>query len=202
MAALLSLEDYSIRFRTPEGDVQAVTDMNFTVAPGERVAIVGESGSGKSQTFLGVMGLLAKNGVATGRAMFNGVDMLKLRGAALDAVRGRDIAMVFQEPMTALNPSLRISRQLTEQLEVHQNASRAEAEKAALAMLERVGIPDPVRRFRLYPHELSGGMRQRVVIAMALLTRPKLLIADEPTTALDVTIQAQILDLFRELTAD
>lgn len=199
---LLELKEYTIRFETSEGEVQAVSGMNLSIAPGERLAIVGESGSGKSQTFLGVMGLLAKNGHTSGQANFDGQDLLKLSSRQLDKVRGKDITMVFQDPMTALNPSLRISRQLTEQLEVHQGLSPKAAAKEALQMLERVGIPDPARRFRLYPHELSGGMRQRVVIAMALLCKPKLLIADEPTTALDVTIQAQILDLFADLAAD
>ncbi|MDE1995112.1 MAG: ABC transporter ATP-binding protein, partial [Rhizobiaceae bacterium] len=199
---LLELKDYSITFRTPEGEVAAVSRMNLKIGRGERVAIVGESGSGKSQTFLGLMGLLAKNGRTSGQALLDGKDLLTLKPRELDQVRGQDMAMVFQDPMTALNPSLRISRQLTEQLEVHGGLSARAASTAALDMLKRVGIPDPTRRFSLYPHELSGGMRQRIVIAMALLTKPKLLIADEPTTALDVTIQAQILDLFNELTAE
>jgi oligopeptide transport system ATP-binding protein len=199
MDSLLSLVDYGVTFATPEGEVRAVSGMDLSIGPGERLAIVGESGSGKSQTFLGVMGLLARNGRTSGRAEFGGQNLLELAPRALDAIRGNDIAMVFQDPMTALNPSLRISRQLTEQLEVHQGLSSRAASDEALSMLARVGIPDPERRFRLYPHELSGGMRQRVVIAMALLCRPRLLIADEPTTALDVTIQAQILDLFADL---
>jgi oligopeptide transport system ATP-binding protein len=199
---LLELKDYSITFRTPEGEVAAVSKMNLSVRRGERIAIVGESGSGKSQTFLGLMGLLAKNGHTSGKALLEGRDVLALKPRELDQVRGKDMAMVFQDPMTALNPSLRISRQLTEQLEVHRGLSARAASAAALDMLKRVGIPDPDRRFNLYPHELSGGMRQRIVIAMALLTKPKLLIADEPTTALDVTIQAQILDLFNDLTAE
>ncbi|KAA0700556.1 ABC transporter ATP-binding protein [Neorhizobium sp. P12A] len=199
---LLELKDYSITFRTPEGDVAAVSKMNLKVGRGERIAIVGESGSGKSQTFLGLMGLLAKNGKTSGQALLEGKDLLALKPRQLDQVRGKDMAMVFQDPMTALNPSLRISRQLTEQLEVHRGMTARAASAAALDMLKRVGIPDPTRRYTLYPHELSGGMRQRIVIAMALLTKPKLLIADEPTTALDVTIQAQILDLFNELTAE
>ena len=199
---LLELKDYSITFRTPEGEVAAVSKMNLSVRRGERIAIVGESGSGKSQTFLGLMGLLAKNGHTSGQALLEGRDLLALKPRELDQVRGKDMAMVFQDPMTALNPSLRISRQLTEQLEVHRGLSARAASAAALDMLKRVGIPDPDRRFNLYPHELSGGMRQRIVIAMALLTKPKLLIADEPTTALDVTIQAQILDLFNDLTAE
>jgi oligopeptide transport system ATP-binding protein len=199
---LLELKDYSITFRTPEGEVAAVSKMNLSVRRGERIAIVGESGSGKSQTFLGLMGLLAKNGHTSGKALLEGRDVLALKPRELDQVRGKDMAMVFQDPMTALNPSLRISRQLTEQLEVHRGLTARAASAAALDMLKRVGIPDPDRRFNLYPHELSGGMRQRIVIAMALLTKPKLLIADEPTTALDVTIQAQILDLFNDLTAE
>ena len=199
---LLELKDYSITFRTPEGEVAAVSKLNLKIGRGERVAVVGESGSGKSQTFLGLMGLLAKNGRTSGQALLDGKDILKLKPRELDHVRGKDVAMVFQDPMTALNPSLRISRQLTEQLEVHGGLSARAASTTALDMLKRVGIPDPTRRFNLYPHELSGGMRQRIVIAMALLTKPKLLIADEPTTALDVTIQAQILDLFNELTAE
>ncbi|MBO9122297.1 MULTISPECIES: ABC transporter ATP-binding protein [unclassified Rhizobium] len=199
---LLELKDYSISFRTPEGEVKAVSNMNLTVKRGERIAIVGESGSGKSQTFLGIMGLLAKNGRTSGQALLEGRDVLALKPRELDHVRGKDMAMVFQDPMTALNPSLKISRQLTEQLEVHRGFTARAASAEALDMLKRVGIPDPSRRFNLYPHELSGGMRQRIVIAMALLTKPKLLIADEPTTALDVTIQAQILDLFNDLTAE
>jgi oligopeptide transport system ATP-binding protein len=199
---LLELKDYSITFRTPDGEVAAVSKMNLTIGRGERVAIVGESGSGKSQTFLGLMGLLAKNGKTSGQALLEGRDLLALKPRQLDQVRGKDMAMVFQDPMTALNPSLRISRQLTEQLEIHRGMTARAASAAALDMLKRVGIPDPARRYTLYPHELSGGMRQRIVIAMALLTKPKLLIADEPTTALDVTIQAQILDLFNELTAE
>ncbi len=196
---IFKTEDLTVRFDTPDGEVQAVSGLNLEIASGETVAIVGESGSGKSQTFLSVMGLLAKNGRASGKAILEGQDLLSLSPRALDVYRGSDISMVFQDPMTALNPSLRISRQLTETLEVHQGCSRAEADERAIAMLESVGIPDPKRRFRMYPHELSGGMRQRVMIAMALLCEPKLLIADEPTTALDVTIQAQILELFADL---
>jgi oligopeptide transport system ATP-binding protein len=199
-APLFELKDYSVHFSTPEGDVPAVDRLNLSVKPGERLAIVGESGSGKSQTFLGALGLLARNGTTSGEANFEGSNMVGMDTAELDTIRGSDITMVFQDPMTALNPVLRISRQLTEIVEVHTGASNREASKQALAMLERVGIPDAEKRFNVYPHELSGGMRQRVVIAMALLNKPKLLIADEPTTALDVTVQAQILDLFRNLT--
>ncbi len=196
---LLELTDYSIRFATPDGEVKAVSGLDLALAEGETLAIVGESGSGKSQCFNGVFGLLARNGRTEGRARLAGTDLLALSAKALDAVRGRDMAMVFQDPMTALNPALKIRRQLSETLEVHQGLPRREAEAQSLAMLRRVGIPEAERRMNQYPHELSGGMRQRVVIAMALLCRPKLIVADEPTTALDVTIQAQILELFREL---
>jgi oligopeptide transport system ATP-binding protein len=199
---LLSLRDYSVRFETQDGVVEAVSGLNLEIGAGERVAIVGESGSGKSQTFLGALGLLARNGSASGQALFRGINLLAMGQRDLDSIRGRDIALVFQDTMTSLNPALRVSRQLTEQLEVHQAMPRRAAERLAMDMLRRVGIPDPERRFHLYPHQLSGGMRQRIAIAMALLTRPKLLIADEPTTALDVTIQAQILDLFEELTRE
>lgn len=199
--AIFRTEDLTVRFDTPDGEVQAVSGLNLEIAAGETVAIVGESGSGKSQTFLSVMGLLAKNGRVAGKAVLEGRDLLAMSQRELDIYRGRDISMVFQDPMTGLNPSLKISRQLTETLEVHQGCTREEADARAIAMLESVGIPDPKRRFRMYPHELSGGMRQRIMIAMALLCEPKLLVADEPTTALDVTIQAQILELFAELKA-
>ena len=201
VAPLFELKDYSVTFSTPEGSVPAVDGMNLSINPGERLAIVGESGSGKSQTFLGALGLLARNGHIGGEALFEGRNLASMKPRELDKVRGKDITMVFQDPMTALNPVLRISRQLTEIVEVHTGATHAEASRQALEMLAKVGIPDPEKRFQVYPHELSGGMRQRVVIAMALLNKPKLLIADEPTTALDVTVQAQILDLFRSLTS-
>jgi oligopeptide transport system ATP-binding protein len=201
-APLFALHDFSIRFETQDGVVEAVSGLDFEIGAGERVAIVGESGSGKSQTFLGALRLLAKNGRAEGEAWFGEMDLLALSPRDLDRIRGRDIAVVFQDSMTSLNPALRISRQLTEPLEVHRGLPRKEAEGQALDMLRRVGIADPERRFRHYPHQLFGGMRQRIAIAMALLTRPRLLIADEPTTALDVTIQAQILDLFQEMTAE
>ena len=202
IAPLFELKDYSVRFSTPEGDVRAVDRLSLSIKPGERLAIVGESGSGKSQTFLGALGLLSRNGKTSGEANFEGRNMVGMKPAELDTVRGSAITMVFQDPMTALNPVLRISRQLTEIVEVHTGVTNAEASRQALAMLDKVGIPDPAKRFNVYPHELSGGMRQRVVIALALLNRPKLLIADEPTTALDVTVQAQILDMFRNLTSE
>ncbi|MEX6508214.1 ABC transporter ATP-binding protein [Jiella sp. M17.18] len=199
---LLQLADYRIAFATPDGAVQAVNGLDVAVRPGETLAVVGESGSGKSQTFNGVFGLLAGNAKTSGQALFEGRDLLAMSPRQLDAVRGADMAMVFQDPMTALNPAMKIKRQLSETLTIHRGMKRRDAEAEALKMLKAVGIPEAERRIEQYPHELSGGMRQRVVIAMALLCRPKLIVADEPTTALDVTIQAQILDLFRELTAD
>ncbi|WP_062014808.1 ABC transporter ATP-binding protein [Aureimonas sp. AU4] len=198
---VLELANYSVRFSTPDGEVKAVSDVDLAVHAGETLAIVGESGSGKSQTFNGVFGLLARNGRTEGEARLEGRDLLALKSHELDRYRGRDMAMVFQDPMTALNPVMKIRRQLAETLEVHKGVPRREAEGQALAMLKRVGIPDAERRIEQYPHELSGGMRQRVVIAMALLCAPKVIVADEPTTALDVTIQAQILELFAEQTA-
>jgi oligopeptide transport system ATP-binding protein len=197
---ILDVQNLAVRFTTPDGTVQAVSELTFSLAKGETLAIVGESGSGKSQTMLAMMGLLARNGVTSGQVHFLGQNLLTLSPRELDQVRGRQASMVFQDPMTALNPALRLSRQLTETLEVHEGLSAAAARERALAMLDQVGIPDPSRRFEQYPHELSGGMRQRVMIAIGLLCQPALLIADEPTTALDVTIQAQILDLFADLT--
>ena len=199
--SLLDIEDLSVRFATADGAVAAVERVSLTVQPGERIGIVGESGSGKSQLFLALLGLLARNGRASGRALFEGRDLLALPNAALNAVRGSDIAMVFQNPMSCLNPYLTIGTQLAEVLTTHKGASEAEARRRAAAMLARIGIAEPEKRLAAYPHEFSGGMRQRVMIAMALLGDPKLIIADEPTTALDVTIQAQILDLFRGLAA-
>jgi oligopeptide transport system ATP-binding protein len=199
--SLLAVEDLSVRFTTPDGIVPAVERVSLAIEPGERIGIVGESGSGKSQLFLALLGLLARNGRATGRALFAGRDLLALPNAALNAIRGSDIAMVFQNPMSCLNPYLTIGTQLAEVLTTHKGASEAEARRRAAAMLARIGIAEPERRLAAYPHEFSGGMRQRVMIAMALLCDPKLIIADEPTTALDVTIQAQILDLFRGLEA-
>jgi oligopeptide transport system ATP-binding protein len=199
--SLLAVEDLSVRFMTADGVVPAVERVSLAVQPGERIGIVGESGSGKSQLFLALLGLLARNGKATGRALFAGRDLLALPNAALNAIRGSDIAMVFQNPMSCLNPYLTVGTQLAEVLTTHKGASEAAARRRAAAMLARIGIAEPERRLAAYPHEFSGGMRQRVMIAMALLCDPKLIIADEPTTALDVTIQAQILDLLRGLEA-
>ncbi len=196
---LLTVADLSVRFTLHEAEVMAVAGLNLTLRQGETLAVVGESGAGKSQAFLAIMGLLAKNGHASGRAVLDDVNLIGLETRRLDAYRGRDIAMIFQDPMTSLNPTLRIKTQLGEVLVRHRGFSPEQAARGAVEMLERVGIPDPAERARAYPHELSGGMRQRVMIAMALLCRPKVLIADEPTTALDVTVQAQMLDLFKSL---
>ncbi len=199
MTALLEVTNLNTRFDTPDGEVKAVNDVSFAIAEGETVGVVGESGSGKSQAFLSVMGLLATNGRATGSARFRGTELLGAAPGELNRIRGSRIAMIFQDAMTSLNPYLRISRQMTEVLVTHRGMNESEARKAAIGMLDRVRIPEAKRRFDMYPHEFSGGMRQRVMIAMALLCEPDLLIADEPTTALDVTIQAQILDLMRDL---
>ncbi len=202
MNTVLDVRDLNVSFELHKSEVHAVRELNFSLREGETLAVVGESGSGKSQSFLAIMGLLAKNGRATGSAKMGDVELVGMPPNRLDAYRGKDIAMIFQDPMTSLNPSLKVKRQLSEVLVKHQGYSEDQALKACIEMLERVGIPSPERRANAYPHELSGGMRQRVMIAMALLCRPKILIADEPTTALDVTVQAQMLDLFRQLTND
>ena len=199
MTALLDVQDLTIRFDTPDGEVTAADRIGFHIDRGETVGLVGESGSGKSQTVLAIMGLLAKNGRASGVASLDGQDLLKLSAVELNAVRGVDVAMIFQDPMTALNPYLKIARQMSEVLIEHQGADAVRARQKSIELLDLVGIPDAGNRIDLYPHEFSGGMRQRVMIAMALLCEPKLLIADEPTTALDVTVQAQILELMRDL---
>jgi oligopeptide transport system ATP-binding protein len=200
---LLSVEDLHVRFETRRGTVHAVNGISFDIARGETLGIVGESGCGKSVTSLAVLGLLARNGrVESGRAMFEGRDLLRQSDRALRSVRGKEIAMIFQDPMTSLNPVLTIGRQIREMLETHLGMKRKEAERAAAEALDRVGIPSADVRLKDYPHQFSGGMRQRAMIAMALACKPKVLIADEPTTALDVTIQAQILDLLRALVAE
>ena len=202
MEDVLRVENLDVTFELHQSEVRAVSDLNFGLKAGETLAVVGESGSGKSQAFLAIMGLLAKNGRATGRAMLGDVNLLGMPHRQLDEYRGRDIAMIFQDPMTSLNPSLKVRTQLAEVLVRHQHFDQQKAVRAAIEMLERVGIPEPARRANAYPHELSGGMRQRVMIGMALACKPDLLIADEPTTALDVTVQAQILELLRRLRAD
>ncbi len=196
---LLEVQNLHVRFATYEGEVHAVRGVDFTLAPGQTLGIVGESGSGKSQTVLALMGLLPDNAAVSGRVRFEDQELLGLPTAALNRIRGARIGMVFQDPMTSLNPYLSIGRQLTEVLQLHRGMDRRSAQAEAIRMLDAVRIPEAPARLRQYPHELSGGMRQRVMIAMALLCRPALLIADEPTTALDVTVQAQILALLREL---
>jgi oligopeptide transport system ATP-binding protein len=198
-APVLEIRGLTTRFATPDGPVLAADRVELSIGPGESLGVVGESGSGKTQIFLSVMGLLARNGRSEGSIRWRGQEILGLPPRRLDRIRGAGMAMIFQDPMTSLNPYLTVGRQLGEVLEVHKGASAAQARARSLAMLERVGIPEAARRLDQYPHELSGGMRQRVMIAMALLCEPELLIADEPTTALDVTIQAQILDLLAEL---
>lgn len=198
-APLLAVSALDVRFATPGGVVHAVRELSFEVAGGEVLGIVGESGSGKSQAVLALLGLLADNGRATGRALFEAADLLALDEAHLNGVRGSRIAMIFQDPMTSLNPYLSIGRQMGLVLARHRGVSGREAVRECVGMLESVGIPEAARRLEMYPHELSGGQRQRVMIATALLCRPALLIADEPTTALDVTVQAQILALMKEL---
>lgn len=196
---LLQVNNLNVEFTTHDGLVKAVDDVSFSLNAGEALAIVGESGSGKTQTILSIMGLLSSNGTASGEALFKGRNLLQLPPRVLNTIRGKQIAMIFQDPMTSLNPYLRISTQMTEVLHLHEGMSRADARQRALEMLDLVKIPDARNRLDRYPHEFSGGMRQRVVIAMALLCRPELIIADEPTTALDVTVQAQILDLMDDI---
>ncbi|MDX2155236.1 MAG: ABC transporter ATP-binding protein [Hyphomicrobiaceae bacterium] len=198
--ALLEVESLQTHFRTPDGVNRAVDGVSFSVAAGETLAIVGESGCGKSVTAMSILRLIPEPpGKIAGRVLFNGRNLLELDDREMRKIRGNDISMVFQEPMTSLNPVLTIGRQLSETLVLHEGVSRADGARRALEMLRLVNIPEPERRLVQYPHELSGGMRQRVMIAMALACNPKLLIADEPTTALDVTVQAQILDLMRQL---
>ena len=202
MPPLLEVDDLHTEFRTGAGVVRAVDGISYTVEPGETVAIVGESGSGKSVSALSVLRLIPDppGRITRGEIRFAGRDILQLSDAEMREVRGGDIGMVFQEPMTSLNPVLTIGRQITETLEQHRGMDRSAAHKRAVELLGLVGIADARRRLKQYPHQLSGGMRQRIMIAMALACDPKLIIADEPTTALDVTIQAQILELMKDLT--
>ena len=197
--ALLDVQDLTVSFDTPEGVVCAVDRLDFTLDGGENLAIVGESGAGKSQLMMAIMGLLAENGSSSGQALFKGQDLMGMTPRELNRVRGREIAMIFQDPMTSLNPYLTIEKQMTEVVIHHQGLRRDEARAHAVEMLRAVRIPDPEERVKQYPHEYSGGMRQRVMIAMGLLCAPDLLIADEPSTALDVTVQAQITQLIGEL---
>lgn len=199
MKPLLTIESLETSFKTYAGVVQAVRNVNLTVHEGEVLAIVGESGSGKSVTMMSVMRLLAKNAMIKGQAIFQGTNLLGLTEKEIAKVRGRDISMVFQDPMTGLNPTLTIGTQLREGMQLHLGMTKAEANKRAIELLHLVGVPEPERRLAQYPHEFSGGMRQRVMIALGLACNPRLIIADEPTTALDVTIQAQILDLMKKL---
>ena len=198
---ILQVDDLHVHFHTEDGVVRAVDGVSFEVHPGETLGIVGESGSGKSVTNLALLGLIPQppGKIVGGRAMYQGDDLLRMSERQLSAIRGNRIAMIFQDPMTSLNPFLTIEEQLTEVTKLHLKHDHATARKRAIEMLERVGLPAPEKRIGAYPHQFSGGMRQRVMIAMALLCEPDLLIADEPTTAIDVTIQAQILDLLKEL---
>ena len=200
--AILSVRDLHVRFAGSEGPIHAVRGIDFDVFHNETLAIVGESGSGKSQSVMALMGLLAKNGNATGQAPYRGDDLLRMERHTLNQIRGRKLAMIFQEPMTSLDPLFTIGSQIETVLRHHQKLSRAQARQRAVALLEQVKIPDAAQRINAYPHEMSGGQRQRVMIAMALANDPDILIADEPTTALDVTIQAQILDLLLRIQSE
>ena len=201
MTRLLEVQDLAVSFRTDRGEVEALSGVSFGLDEGEVVGVVGESGCGKSLTALVIMGLVPSppGRITRGRITFAGRDLLGLGEAAMTRIRGEQIAMIFQEPMSALNPVFTVGEQVAEVLRVHEGLGRAAARERTVQLLARVGIPDPGRRFGQYPHELSGGLRQRVMIAAALACRPKLLVADEPTTALDVTIQAQILALLADL---
>ncbi len=197
---LLEIKNLSVAFKQKGNDIQAVDDISFSVSQGKSIGIVGESGSGKSVTSLAIMGLLAKKGVnISGEILFEGTNLLSLPDQKLRKIRGQDISMIFQEPMTSLNPLHTCGKQIMEPLFIHNAMTKKQAEQRALELMQLTGIPAPLQRLKEYPHQMSGGMRQRIMIAIALACNPKLLIADEPTTALDVTIQAQILTLMKEL---
>ena len=196
---LLSVQDLSVSFRTPDGLVRAVIDATFEIHPGEVLAVVGESGSGKSVTALALMRLHAKNAEITGEVRFQGRDLLGMSDDEMRAIRGSDIAMVFQDPMTAMNPVFSVGSQIVEVIRLHSGVTKQGAWDRAVDLLDLVGVPDPKARASQYPHEFSGGMRQRAMIAMAIANDPKLLIADEPTTALDVTVQAQVMEVLRDV---
>jgi len=203
MAPLLSVRDLAVQFKTRKSTIRAVNGISFDLNAGETLGIVGESGCGKSVSALAMLGILPKAGrVTRGEVLFEDVDLLKLPDSQLRQIRGNDVAMIFQDPMTSLNPILTVGRQITEALRKHLDMSKSKANEEAVALLDRVGIPAAKDRIGDYPHQFSGGMRQRVMIAMAISCRPKILIADEPTTALDVTIQAQILEVLKQLVAE
>ncbi|ANS75123.1 peptide ABC transporter ATP-binding protein [Paenibacillus yonginensis] len=201
MEPILQVKDLHVSFKVRGGEVQAVRGVNFELGKGETIAIVGESGSGKSVTAQSIMRLIPSppSFVKNGEIIFQGENLLNKTNKQMESIRGKDIGMIFQDPMTSLNPTIKVGRQITEGLIKHQNLSGQEAKKRAIEMLKMVGIKNAEARYNQYPHEFSGGMRQRVMIAIALACRPALLIADEPTTALDVTIQAQILDVMRDM---
>lgn len=201
MEPILQVKDLHVSFQVKGGEVKAVRGMNFEIGKGETVAIVGESGSGKSVTAQTVMRLIPSppSIIKQGEILFQGQNLLKKSNKEMEAIRGKDIGMIFQDPMTSLNPTIKVGKQITEVLIKHQNMSAAEAKDQAIEMLKLVGIKNAEARFNQYPHEFSGGMRQRAMIAIALACRPALLIADEPTTALDVTIQAQIMDVMKDM---
>lgn len=201
MENILEVKDLTISFHTFSGEVQAIRGVDFELKKGETLAIVGESGSGKSVTTKSIMRLLppGNSEIKRGEILFNGKDLAKLSDKSMQKIRGKEISMIFQDPMTSLNPTMKIGKQIMEPIIKHQNMSKSEAKERAMDLLNLVGIPNAEERFGQYPHQFSGGMRQRVVIAIALACNPKVLIADEPTTALDVTIQAQILELMKDL---
>ena len=197
--SILQIRDLRVTFNTQVGELKAVRGIDVDVAPGEILGVVGESGSGKSVSFLAAMGLLPSSATISGSVMLDGKELIGAKRKAIRSVRGRSLAMVFQDPLSALNPVHRVGDQIVEMIQSHQDMNTHDAEKRAVELLEIVGIPQPGERARQYPHEFSGGMRQRVVIAMAIANNPKVLIADEPTTALDVTVQAQILEVIQRV---